>query len=215
MIWFVSVLLIAAPVPAAVTARISQVLASHWRVASSAVTIQWGPVAPSVAITDSARFRLLGSGKDGRYVVVIQTIGLREVAISLRAGHQDSAWVATRPLPTGIIVGPEDATLILQTSWGPPSPDPSPLGREVRRSLAAGERLIAPALGEPVVISPGEPIEFTWEEGPIRITREAIASSRARLGESVWANDLTHGGRIEGIAIGLRRARLIAKGTTP
>ena len=214
MISFVSLALaVLAPIPEAVTTRVRDAIAATWRVAPSTVTITWGPIAPTAALSDSASFRLFGDGRGGRFVVALRTPDRREVAVTLRAGRADSVWVASRPLAAGALVRSTDAVRAAQVVFGPPLEAGSPVGWEVRRTVAAGEPLIAPVVLEPVLIAPGDPVQFAWADGPIRIVREGIAQTRARRGQPVWARDAARGEQLRGIATGPGRARLVVGGT--
>lgn len=213
MIWSASLFLtLAGPPPDPVAERVRVAIASAWRVAPTGLVLVWGPIASAVEFPDTAGFRLLGTGRDGRFVVVIRAQGARDIAVTLRAGRHDSVWVAARPLPAGAIIMAEDVKRVPEPVWGPPSSAlDSPIGLEVRRTLAVGDRVMAPAVAAPMVIAPGDAVEFVWDGGPIRVSRGAIAQTRARRGETVWASS-SAGERIQGVALGPGRARLVPKG---
>jgi flagella basal body P-ring formation protein FlgA len=132
-----------------------------------------------------------------------------EIAISVRAGREVQQWVAARPLGPGAIVGPGDVRLDRRLVFGPPKRDDlSPLGWEVRRPLRPGDPVAPPAVQEPPVIRPGDPVRFEWRLGGMIVAREGLAANAARRGERVWARDAVRGERIEGIATGPGQARL-------
>jgi flagella basal body P-ring formation protein FlgA len=134
------------------------------------------------------------------------------VAVALRAGRADSIWVASRPLLAGTIVRQDDLARAPQLLYGPPTETATPLGWEVRRNVATGEPLVAPVVSEPVLIKPGDPVRFAWDQGPIRIVREGISQTSARRGQPVWARDPLRGERLRGIATGHGQAILVGGG---
>ena len=211
MIWFAELVVAAAAasVPDPVVSRVRDAIATAWRVEPATVQLAWGPLTTKAQFADSAPFRLLGDGRGGRFVVALRALDRREVAVSLKAGRLASTWVASRPLAVGTSIAASDLVRTVRLVYGPPAERESeaPLGWEVRRHLAAGDPLVGTAVLEPIVIVPGDQIQIRWDQGPIKVIREAIAQSRARRGEPVWARDPIRGDRIRGIAIGPGRAR--------
>ncbi|MFN0181385.1 MAG: flagellar basal body P-ring formation chaperone FlgA [Gemmatimonadales bacterium] len=218
MIWSASLMLaLVAAIPVAVEARVREAIAARWRVATEAVTVDWGRLAATVTVDDSATIRLLGEGRDGRFVVSLRSRAGREIAVAIRAGHRTPAFVAARPLSSGVVLGADDVTTTDRLRWGPP-PGPragtSPIGMETRRTLASGDLLEGTAVAPPVIITPGQTVRFVWEQAGIQIVREAVAQSQGRLGETVWGRDTRRGDRVAGVALGPGRARLIIEGST-
>jgi flagella basal body P-ring formation protein FlgA len=154
-------------------------------------------------------FRLAGRGLDGRYVLLVTT-DKGELAVSLRAGIEDSTWVASRPLAADVRLGADDMKREIRTMWGPGSRDDreAPLGWETRRAVRPGERLAGSAIAPPSLVAPGEMVRFEWNAGTISIVREGVAIGRGRLGETIQGRDKNGGERLTGIVIGPGRARL-------
>lgn len=195
-------------VPAGLDLRVRAEVARHWDVDAASVRLEWSRIVRPVDIADTAPFRLVGQGTDGRFVVLIAHPP-GEIAISVRAGREVRQWIATRPLRLGVTVGPGDVRVDRRLVFGPPrGEDRSPLGWEVHRSLGPGDPVAPPAVREPPVIRPGDPVRFEWRLGGMMVAREGLAATAARRGERVWARDPVRGERIEGIATGPGQARL-------
>jgi flagella basal body P-ring formation protein FlgA len=200
-------------VPAGLAAGVREAIARGWRVDPSRVELQWGRIGTRDALAEQGRVRILGQGRDGRFVVTLPTGAGGETAVSVRAGITDSVWVAARPIAMGARLGRDDIRRDRLVVWGPPAPAPiePPLGFEVARTLAEGDRLTAPSVAEPPVISPGDRIVFVWEQDGLRIVREATAGSRARRGERVIGRDDSRHEQLTGVALGPGTARLERK----
>ena len=219
MTWCVELVIalgVAAPVdvPAPVAALVRGAIGRSWRVDPAQVRLEWGRIATREPLADSARVRILGQGKDGRFVVALLTRAGGETAVSLRAGVADSVWVAGHSIAAGTRLAADDLRRVVQVIWGPPraaAGSAPPLGSEARRNLAEGERLEAPAIEEAPVILPGDRIRFVWEQDGLRIVREAVAGSRARRGERVTGRDPVRQEQVSGIAMGPGTARLERK----
>jgi flagella basal body P-ring formation protein FlgA len=217
MIWFGNlalVTLVAGPVPDGLAARVRASIAREWQRDPSVVRVQWGIMPIRAALADDMAFRLVGRGQDGRYVVLVST-PRGELAVSVRAGVEDSVWVSSRPVPASVTLAADDVKREVRMVWGASSATakPAPLGWETQRSLGAGQLLVPPAIREPAQVEPGRVVRFEWSQGEIAIVREALAANRARLGEIVWATDRATGQRISGRVIGPARARLTIGGT--
>lgn len=219
MIWCGNLVLafgLAAPpveVPAAVVAMVRDAIGRSWHVDPARIQFEWGRIATREPFADGARGRILGQGRDGRFVVALPTRAGGETAISVRAGIDDTVWVAGRSIPSGTRLGQDDLRRVVQLVWGPPRGETrgAPLGWETRRNLAEGDRLEAPAIEEAPVIMPGDRIRFVWEQDGLRIVREAVAGSRARRGERVFGRDDLRHEQLTGVALGPGAARLERK----
>jgi flagella basal body P-ring formation protein FlgA len=202
-------LTVAAGVPPGFAARVRADLAERWRVPPACVRLEWGRLAGRARLDDGAPFRLVGSGAGGRFAVVARGVDSAEVAVVVRAGVLDSAWIAARPVRAGESVVAADLRREVRVSWGAPSePAPPPIGWEARRSLGPGELVGPPAVAPPPMIRAGERVVFQWTAAGVTIAREGVAANTARLGEAVWARDPA-GGRILGTATGPGAARII------
>jgi len=218
MIWSGNLLLVLAlaagdSVPETIAAQVRSALATDWKVASDRVVLSWGQLRSRTPLPDSAAVRVLGAGRDGRYVVAIRS-ATGETAVSIRAGVEDSVWVVTRPVATGQRLDPDDLARELRTVWGPPASHESatPIGWETRRNLAAGDLAAGANVAEPPVIEPGDRIAFVWEQDGFRIVREGVAATRARRGERVIGRDSEGRQQLTGTATGPGTARLEGKG---
>lgn len=201
MTWFVRLLLAAADSLPATDAPVRALVATQWRLPAAAITIEWGRLPAADRFDGAAAVRLLGSGRDGRFVVAWRNPGGREVAAVIRAGHQAQGWRASRALGAGAIVAANDVVAATELRWGPPdSASPSPVGMELRRSVAAGTFLAAPIVAPAVIIKAGDLVRFRWRRFGIAIVREATATNAARAGEVVWGRDPVRNERLRGIA---------------
>jgi flagella basal body P-ring formation protein FlgA len=213
MIWSGDLALIAAflggPLPDGLAERVRDAIARGWNVESRVVRLQWGTMPIRARLDESMAFRVVGRGADGRYVVLVTT-DRGELAVSLRAGVEDSTWVTSRPLAVNTRVGAADVRRELRLTWGRDSTADAaaPIGWETRRSLRAGEILDPSAVAPPPSVAAGETVRFEWTAGAIAIEREGVAANRARIGETVWARDPATGERLRGTVIGRARARL-------
>ena len=219
MIWCGNLVLVfglaAAPgdVPAPVVALVREAIGRSWRVDPAQIQLEWGRIAIREPLVEGTRVRILGQGRDGRFVVALPTRAGGEAAVSVRAGIEDTVWVAGRSIPSGSRLGQDDLRRVVQVVWGPPRVETraAPLGRETRRNLAEGDRLEAPAVEEAPVIMPGDRIRFVWEQDGLRIVREAVAGVRARRGERVFGRDDLRHEQLTGVALGPGTARLERK----
>lgn len=208
--------LLAAPpadVPVAVAMLVRDAIGRTWKVSPAQVQLEWGPLGSRQPLADSAAVRILGQGRDGRFVVGLMTRNGGMTALSLRAGVADTVWVAGRSLPAGTRIGPDEARREVRVVWGPPpiGGRPAPLGAETRRNLAEGDRLEPPSIEEAPIIVPGDRVRFVWERDGLRIVREAVAGTRARRGERVFGRDEARHEQLAGIAEGPGLARLERK----
>jgi flagella basal body P-ring formation protein FlgA len=216
MIWFGKLALTAlaaGPVPDGLAARVREAIAREWHCDPTVVRVQWGVMPVRAALADDMAIRLVGRGLEGRYVVLVRT-HRGELAVSVRAGVEDSAWVSSRPLQARVALTAADVKREVRMIWGasPATARVAPLGWETERSISSGEVLIPPVIREPAQVEPGTVVRFEWSQGAIAIVREAPAANRARLGEIVWATDRSTGQRISGRVIGPARARLTTGG---
>jgi flagella basal body P-ring formation protein FlgA len=195
-----------APAPAAlpdsVAAGVSAWLAHEWGVSERAVRLEWGRL-PDALPAGALPFRVTGRGVAGWLVVVFDPAGRDAVAVSLRAGVEDTVLVAARPLVVGKRLDPADVRTESRVCWGPPAPPsesrPGP-GWEVRRALATGEVLERPAVAPPTLVVAGEPVRLVWAGGAVQVSVVGIALNRARQGESVRARVEGRSDRLVGTA---------------
>lgn len=202
-------------VPDELADRVRAAVAEQWGVAIDRVRLEWGRMATRDSIGPDAPFRILGTGRDGRFVVTMRSGVRSESAVTLRAGVFDSVWVAARPIPTGTRLVATDLARAPRLVWGPPESvrGEAPIGWETRRHLAPGDIASPASVVAPALVEPGDRVRFVWERAGFRVEREGVAVNRARLGQRVTARDQTRMDQLIGIVTGPRAARLEGKGT--
>ena len=102
-------------------------------------------------------------------------------------GASPSCLVSAHPLARGTTLRAADIALAPPAACRTPSPPAASLGgRVTRRVIAAGEPLRPPAIEAPPLVSAGEPVDFVWSSGSVRITLRGTAVASAARGERVW-----------------------------
>lgn len=199
------------PAPAAdsvVRARVAE----QWQVDPVSLALSWGRFGPG-AVAAPRRVRLLGTGRDGWFVAVLEAPGRSPEAVRVRVSHEDSVWVAAGPLVAGSRLTESDIVRVARPRFGPPVPgDPAPIGWQVRRALAAGDLLAAPAVTEPPLVEAGAPVTFRWERGAVRISFQGVALHSAWRGEPVHARRDGVPGNVLGRMIAPGVAQLVRGG---
>lgn len=164
MRWFAS-LLLALVLPASLSAqqgggdaasRVRQDLATRWKRPVDQVILRWLEDVPHEGQIE----RIVGSGRDGHFVVLFEQGSGRLRGMRLRAGTRDSVAVAARPLERDHVLQAGDWRWQDTVQWGGYSVSPSPLlGGVVRRAAPEGTPLIPPLVTPPVVAHFGERIQ--------------------------------------------------------
>jgi flagella basal body P-ring formation protein FlgA len=206
--------------PAGVADRVRAAVARHWNTSTEQIRLEWGRWATRESVADSAPFRLLGGGRDGRFVVALRTAKGGETAVAVRAGVVGPAWIAARSVPPGRRLEAADLTRTERLVWGPPAAPngPAPIGWETRRGLAAGDPVTEASVEQPALIEPGDPVSFVWEREGFRVVRAGVATVRARLGQRVTGRPersgpgSPNGDQLVGVVLGRGLARLEGKG---
>ncbi len=204
-----------APVPRTVAARVAARIAASWRVPAEQVRLEWGRASGPVPAEDSV-FRVIGHGEDGWYVVVFDPAGSGAMAVRVRAGLERPVMVASRALPAGTHVAPDDLREELRVRWGVPQPESLAApgtGWEVRRPLAPGEVAAAPAVTPPAIVLAGQPVRMRWERGGVEVSVMGIALNNARRGETVRARLEERPARLTGTVVAPGEAELVAGGS--
>ncbi|HRX19706.1 MAG: flagellar basal body P-ring formation protein FlgA [Gemmatimonadetes bacterium] len=177
--------------PEAVVDRVRALVADTWQADPGELVLDWGRLPPLPDDAPTAPLRLSGTGRDGWFVVTISPADGRAVAMTVRAGAVRVQPVAARALRAGATLAAEDIAWEERVAWGAPSATTGaglePVGWEVRRGLAAGERLVEPMIRPPQLVTAGEPVTFVWQRGTVRMERVATAQGSGRLGELVRA----------------------------
>jgi flagella basal body P-ring formation protein FlgA len=197
-------------VSAALEARVAGAVAAVWRTEPSSLQLEWGLLREDATLPDDAPFRVVGRGTDGWFAVVFERAG-QPVATRVRAGVVDTVVVAARPLTRGMELSAADISLEVRPMWGPPRDDNEELpgvGWKVRRAIAAGSTVEAPAVSRPYVVAAGELVLFVWRRGAVKITVGGVALNAARVGDRVRARADGRSGSISGIVTEPGMARL-------
>jgi flagella basal body P-ring formation protein FlgA len=187
---------------AAIATRVCGEVAERWHVDTSLVRLQWGLLPAFTSASDAAPLRLVGTGSDGWYLVVVEPVKGAPHAVRVHAGELRTLRIASHALRSGQQLAATDIGTRTEVVWGPPSSDSlaAPIGWEVRRDIVAGTILGPTAIVAPRVIAAGDKVVFAWAKNGVRIEREAVAIGPARLGEIVQARIGTS--RLEGRATG-------------
>lgn len=185
--------------------------ADRWSVDADGIVIEWLAAPPARAREFSTvRF---AAGATGSWVITLLDQRGRPLA-SLRAriGTRADAAVAARIIERGALLTADDVAITTVTRWGAPAaPTDPPIGWAARRSIAAGELLVPPAVTPPDAVRAGQSVSFTLDARTVRLTTHATALGSAPIGGRV-AVRLDNGRRIEGIVTGPGAVRL---GTEP
>jgi flagella basal body P-ring formation protein FlgA len=179
-----------APVSRALEARVSERIADAWKVPAAALRLQWGRSSSGSSPAEHAPFRVMGRGEGGWFVVVFDPAETHATAIRVRAGVEQPVMVATRPLRGGSALETGDLREEVRVHWGAPALDstltPGP-GWQVRRAIAAGEVVTAPAVAPPPMVVAGEPVQLEWRSGGVQVSVQGIALNSASRGQVVRA----------------------------
>ncbi len=209
MICCASLVLTLAAAPADTTpafaAQVAGAVAAQWGVAPEQVRLEWGRM-PAGAGDSTASVQLRGTGADGWFVALV-TGATGTTAVRVRAGTEAVMPVAARALPVRHVVTEEDLGWTARIAWGAPIADtlPNPVGSLVKRALAAGEPLVAPAVGAAPLVQAGQPLVLVWQSGAVEVEMAAVALGTAGLGETVRAKG-PGGERLKGTMIAPGRA---------
>jgi flagella basal body P-ring formation protein FlgA len=197
----------AAAVPPRLEARVAERVAAAWRVAPSAIRLEWPRATLPDSLPGDAPLRLVGEGREGWFVVLLGPApGAR--ALRVRAGLDDTVWVADRPLAGGSCLAAGDLRREPRLRWGAPAGPAGEgpgVGWEVRRPLAEGEIVGWPAVVPPMLVATGDPVRLIWCQGGVNLSLSGTALNPARRGEKVRA-------RVEGRAETLA-GTVIGRGT--
>jgi flagella basal body P-ring formation protein FlgA len=201
-------------VPADLEGAVTAGIAEAWGVDPSALTVEWGLVPAPVREPGATLLRLAGRGTDGWLAAVIRPAGGRTLSVRVRAGLEDSVWVAAHPLEPGTVLAAADLRGQQRLRWGPPRAAydrPGP-GWEVRRRLPEGAELAAPAVAPPTWVTAGEPVVLEWSRGGVNIALAGTALNSAREGETVRARVPGRDAPVSGTVTGPGTAALRAAG---
>lgn len=180
-------------------------LEDRWGVDAEELVLEWGQPRGGTLPDGAHSVRLLGAGKDGRWVASFEfgSPELENQSVLLRAGVLLPRMVARRALERGAVVTEEDMATESRVHWGPPVGPESPCepGWVVQRSLDAGEELTPPAVQPPLLVVSGSPVTVVWSQGKVNLTLMGRAAGSAARGERVFVRTET-GIRLEGLVEG-------------
>jgi flagella basal body P-ring formation protein FlgA len=206
--WWLSALVATVAVPdsppAAVGAQVRQLIAQRWAVPSHDVVLDWGRLNGLSTPAATATVRLIPGNGDEWMTVVLTAPGQPAIALSLRAGHQESVLVAARPLARGQALVEEDIRRTTRIRWGPPRAPQAEAqpGWLVQRALAPGDPLEPPAVSPAALIRAGSPVDVVIEHGAVHVSLRGVALNDAPLGRPVTVRLDHRRGRITGVAAG-------------
>ncbi len=191
--------------PARADGRIREILTERWGVPSESLLLAWGEPRGGVTPAENARIELLGSGRDGRFVVSFREDDGRTEALSLllRVGVSLAQPVATRTLERGETLGLDDLHWEDRVCWGPPENSEilPQAGWVAQRRVEAGELLTTPALRPPLLVVSGKAVRIIWVRGSVEITLLGTAVRSGSRGEQVLVRTQT-GQRLAGVVEG-------------
>ncbi|MDZ4257305.1 MAG: flagellar basal body P-ring formation chaperone FlgA [Gemmatimonadales bacterium] len=199
-------------VPPAISSAVRAMVAERWAVPPDEVELAWGRVPELDSAVASAPPRLTGGGREGWHVVILDPPGLRPLALTVRAGSRRRVPVAARALAAGSSLTADDISHEQRIVWGAPDSAEVPAateGWDVRRAVAAGEVLRAPAVQPQRLVAPGDHVVFVWNRGALQMERTGVARGSARLGERIHA--VSGNVHLAGTVIGPKRALLEEK----
>ncbi len=176
--------------PAAVAREVTSLLAAGWDVDPATLVVRWGPWPGDTTRHAGAAVRLMAApGRDGWVTVQVLPPTGSPVAVQLRVGVQVPVFHSTRALAPGHQLVATDLTPGVEIQWGTPRAAALPVGVgwEVRRAIAVGGLLAAPAVAPPIGARAGERVVLVWSRGEVQVEVEAEAMATARIGETVRA----------------------------
>jgi flagella basal body P-ring formation protein FlgA len=98
--------------------------------------------------------------------------------------------VATRTIPAGSVIGPEDVTLVDAVLPGVLTDVSLALGQEARVAIYAGRPVRASDLGPPTLVQRNQLVPLIYRSGGLAITTEGRALARGSVGEVIRAMNL-------------------------
>lgn len=184
----------------ALAQRVRAAVAGRWAVAPGAVRLSWGRVRATQAPGADARFRLVGSGASGEWVVDILSGATRTVGIRVRAGVVSAERVAAHDIPRGATLAAADMAHRQLLRWGPPRGHAAVAeGWVAQRRITAGEPLREPAVSPPLVVRAGESVTIVWHQPGIALSLAGRALGSAVKGAAVPVITAS-GRRLRGVA---------------
>ena len=114
-------------------------------------------------------------------------------------GAERSVPVARRALARGESLKPSDYDIVSVTvRQALRSAAAAESGWVTRRTIAAGEPLVEPAVGPPALVTAGQPVTFVADADGIHLSIRGTAATAGSLGQSVWVH-MDSGRRLRGV----------------
>ena len=132
--------------------------------------------------------------------------------MSVPRGMRRVTWpVSKRALAAGDTIRADDIALIDTTIVWPwnsmPDTTRAVAGWVVRRPVAVGEVLRAPAIMAPPLVSAGAAVTVIWQDGSLKLVLTGVAMNTASLGAPVGVR-IDRSRRLDGVAVAPNTVRL-------
>jgi flagella basal body P-ring formation protein FlgA len=209
--WLVRAAGAGAQVPAAIARRVTDLVAARWEVPAAHVRLVWKGVAEAGPVDSSGAGLQLLDDRGGWFTVVLPAPhGPQVERWSVRAGVAESTLVAVHDLPRNAGLESADVRDTVVVHWGRlPFRTVGHVGWVTRRAVRAGDLLIEPTVQPPPVIASGDPVEFIYQQGSVRLTLTGVAVGQAPVVGARTRVRFANGRLLTGIAIGPHRVRAI------
>jgi flagella basal body P-ring formation protein FlgA len=193
-----------AAVPPALAAEVAAQVGARWGVPAGQVSLQWGAAPAGLGFEPGTPIRLTGAGLNGWFAVVLRPTEPAATAVRVRAGVVGPVPVAAHALAAGTTLAPGDVRSESRIQWGAPLAEAgyADAGWEVRRPIAPGQPLVAPAVAPPELIAAGQPITVRWKRGDVEVLLTGTALHAARAGEMARVTVDGRPGRLQGRVTG-------------
>ncbi|MFD1794677.1 flagellar basal body P-ring formation protein FlgA [Paracoccus aurantiacus] len=122
------------------------------------------------------------------------------LALSALPLHGAAAVVATRNLPAGTVIAPDDLTWAEDVPGGITEPELA-IGMQTRMAIYAGRAVVPGALREPVLISRNQIVRVAFDTGPLRIEAEGRTLSEGAAGDIVRVMNLSSRSTISALVL--------------
>ena len=151
-----------------------------------------------------------------RFVLQLVVLALGAHALSAQTSMQAPAArmkrvaVATRAIPRGTVLTPGDFVVrdsVVHTVSAIPDTTRVVAGWTARRSIAAGELLVEPAVEAPAVVGANAPVQVEWMDRNVTLTVRGVAARAGAVGDRVPVRTET-GRRLEATIVAPGRVRI-------
>ncbi len=189
--------------------RVAQAVSREWNVDIRSVVLSWGAGSLG-SVPDTAGFRLLG-GDGGWFSLQLEPVKGGVAWIRLRAGVTLDQPIATRALPAGSVIGPEDLRIEPRVHWGQPSSELALMaepGWVVRRPVASGDPLEGFRVAPPPVVNAGKPVRISYNLGNVSVALDGVALNDAAVGQAVRVRTASRIGTVAGTVTAPGEARM-------